>query len=613
MYQVLYRKWRPQTFSDVAGQDAITATLKNEIVSGRLAHAYLFTGSRGTGKTTCAKILAKAVNCLHPKDGDPCNQCEICKGIDNGSILDTTEIDAASNNGVDNIRALREEVHFTPTAGKFRVYIIDEVHMLSSGAFNALLKTLEEPPAHVIFVLATTELHKVPATVLSRCQRFDFGRISDDAIVARLEYVASHEDFTLDHDAAVLIARLAEGGMRDALSLLDRLAGVDHITVDHVNAIVGLAGTQKLFALSDALSGGDLAGCLRAVEDLHQNSGDMTRLCDQLLHHFRNVMLAAAVDNPSDLITASPADVRSYMNTAAKMGMAHCMQVLNALQTARERMRLGANSRVELEMALLSLSVEQAAPLSAPAAVQRAPVSAPAPASVSPATPAPAPAKEEQPAPPKKEEQPASLADALFPVKEPVDVPWVTDEPRQIAKNEDAAQRYREEIPSMPMAEEENTAALFMEEPPPAQGEEEIPSAPAPAPAAKPAPPPKREQPSGQLPYFDPWPKVIEALAPKNMMMAATLKGSDAFLDDNGIVLIRSKNLQFLDLIRQEKNRKDVRAAIAQVTGQNYRLGPYKEKTVETADPLQAFVANMQGKVQVSNLDEQPKGGSEDQ
>ena len=600
MYQVLYRKWRPQTFSDVAGQDVITATLKNEIKSGRLSHAYLFTGSRGTGKTTCAKILAKAANCLHPVDGDPCNECDICKGIDNGSVMDVEEIDAASNNGVDNIRALREEVHFTPTAGKYRVYIIDEVHMLSTGAFNALLKTLEEPPEHVIFILATTEVHKVPATVLSRCQRFDFGKISEDAILARLEYVASKEPFTLDHDAAVLIARLAEGGMRDALSLLDRLAGADHISVERVNQIVGLAGNGKLFALSDALCAGNLADALRAVEDLYQNSGDMTRLCDQLLHHFRNIMLACAVDNPTDLIGGSPADIRQFMNTAEKMGMPQILHILNALQTARERMRLGVNPRVELEMALLSLQVP-AAPVPA---VQPAPAVQSAPAPVAQPAPAEQP-KEEAPAPKVEEKPRVSVADSMFPIKEPVDVPWFTDEQKQVAKNEDAAQKYREEIPAVT---EENTAMLFMEEPPPAEEEMNVPvetpvEVPVEQPKETPKPQAEPQKPSGDLPFFEPWPKVIETLAPKNMMMAATLKGSDAFLDQNGIVLIRSKNVQFLDLIRQDKNRKDVRAAIQQVTGQSYRLGPYKEKVEESTDPLQAFVANMQGKIEMNNMD----------
>ena len=219
MYRVLYRKWRPQTFEDVSGQPHITDTLMNEVKENRLAHAYLFTGSRGTGKTSCAKILSKAINCLDPVNGNPCNKCEICRGIDEGSVLDVVEIDAASNRGIDDIRALREESAFTPAQAKFRVYIIDEVHMLTIEAFNALLKTLEEPPEHIVFILATTEVQKLPSTILSRCQRFDFRRISVESIVDRLKYVASQENVTIDNTAATLIARIADGGMRDALSI----------------------------------------------------------------------------------------------------------------------------------------------------------------------------------------------------------------------------------------------------------------------------------------------------------------------------------------------------------------------------------------------------------
>ena len=224
MYQVLYRKWRPQVFTDVYGQEHITKTLMNAVDTGRVSHAYLFTGSRGTGKTTCAKILAKAVNCEHPVNGNPCNECASCRGIDDGSVVDVVEIDAASNNGVDNIRDLREETNYMPSSVKYRVYIIDEVHMLSTGAFNALLKTLEEPPEHVKFILATTEVHKLPSTILSRCQRFDFKRISPEDISSRLKYVAKQENIDLTDEGAMLIARVSDGGMRDALSLLDRCA-----------------------------------------------------------------------------------------------------------------------------------------------------------------------------------------------------------------------------------------------------------------------------------------------------------------------------------------------------------------------------------------------------
>lgn len=243
MYQVLYRKYRPKVFSDVYGQEHVTSTLINEIKENRISHAYLFTGSRGTGKTTCAKILAKAVNCEHNENGEPCNECEVCKGLDSGSIYDVVEIDAASNNGVDNIRDLREEANYTPTRGRYRVYIIDEVHMLSKGAFNALLKTLEEPPEHVVFILATTEVHMLPATILSRCQRFDFKRIQPETMALRLKEVAGFENMQLDDDAAILISRIADGGMRDALSILDQCAGRgSHIDSKLVSEVAGIAG-----------------------------------------------------------------------------------------------------------------------------------------------------------------------------------------------------------------------------------------------------------------------------------------------------------------------------------------------------------------------------------
>ncbi|MCL2884962.1 MAG: DNA polymerase III subunit gamma/tau, partial [Oscillospiraceae bacterium] len=267
MYQVLYRKYRPRTFAEVVGQSAVTAALLGELRAGRPAHAYLFAGSRGTGKTTCAKIFAKAVNCLSPKDGEPCGECAICRGIDDGSVLDVVEIDAASNNGVDNIRDLRDEVHYMPALAKYRVYIIDEVHMLSPGAFNALLKTLEEPPAHAVFILATTEAHKLPATILSRCQRFTFGRIAPAAIAERLQTVAKNEAIELDDDAALLLARLADGAMRDALSLLDQCRSHgEHVTAAAVADTAGLAGDAHLFALADNIRSGDGAAALSLLD-----------------------------------------------------------------------------------------------------------------------------------------------------------------------------------------------------------------------------------------------------------------------------------------------------------------------------------------------------------
>lgn len=363
MYQALYRKWRPQVFADVVGQDHITTTLMNEIKTGRHSHAYLFTGSRGTGKTTCAKIFAKAVNCEHPVDGDPCGECETCKGIDSGSVMDVIEIDAASNNGVDNIRDIRDEANFTPVGGKYRVYIIDEVHMLSTGAFNALLKTLEEPPEHVKFILATTEVHKLPATILSRCQRFDFKRITPEDIAGRLAYVAEKEDLTLDADAAMLIARLADGALRDALSIMDQCIGHSrNITVDVVNETTGLAGKDYLFSLSDAILRMDSATALEKINELHNRSCDMERLCNELTNHFRNLMICRAVNNPKDLIVCSLQDLTEYMNSAKQYSMDRILEVLNVLGDTVTNLRKGLNRRVEMEMAVIKLCGNEVQP-----------------------------------------------------------------------------------------------------------------------------------------------------------------------------------------------------------------------------------------------------------
>ena len=295
MYRALYRKWRPQRFEDVVGQRAIVTALKNQITAGRVGHAYLFTGVRGTGKTTCAKIFAKAVNCLHPEGGDPCGKCEICKGIDNGSLLDVVEMDAASNNGVDDIRDLRDETAYTPSACQYKVYIIDEVHMLSTAAFNALLKTLEEPPAHVIFILATTEIQKVPATILSRCQRYDFTRIGPEDIARRVEYIAGEEKLELTSDGAELIARLADGALRDALSILDTCAGVTaKIDADVVRRMAGVTDRSYLFHISDALEAQDAAAALAQLAQLRHTceafrTGQLRvlRAEDGILHYQR--------------------------------------------------------------------------------------------------------------------------------------------------------------------------------------------------------------------------------------------------------------------------------------------------------------------------------------
>ena len=356
MYQALYRKWRPRTFSDVSGQETVTTALKHELKTGRLSHAYLFTGCRGTGKTTCAKILAKAVNCDHPVEGDPCNQCAVCRGIDDGSILDVTEIDAASNNGVDSIRDLRDEVAFTPVSGKYRVYIIDEVHMLSAGAFNALLKTLEEPPAHVIFILATTEVHKLPATILSRCQRFDFGRIRPEDIAARIHYVAGQEGLTVTDDAAMLLARLADGALRDALSLLDQCASVArHIDMDTVTAVTGMAGQDTLAQLTDCVARQDAAGALALVDRLYRSSKDMERLCAEWVTYMRNLMVLHTVADPGELVVAAPQELEQMRAASQRLGLPAILHIMEVLQAALHRLRGGVSRRVEMEMAVLRL------------------------------------------------------------------------------------------------------------------------------------------------------------------------------------------------------------------------------------------------------------------
>ena len=356
MYQALYRKYRPRDFDDVVGQEHITRTLKNEVAAGKFSHAYLFTGSRGTGKTTCSKIVAKAVNCLSPRVGNPCNECAICKGIDDGAVLDVVEIDAASNNGVDNIRELREEAGFTPAVAKYRVYILDECHMLSPGAVNALLKILEEPPAHVLFILATTEIHKVLPTILSRCQRFDFKRIKSRIIADRLLYVCEQEGFSLTDEAALLIGRLSDGGMRDALSLLDLcISRGEQVTAALVTEAAGISGQSSLFELADAVCTNDPAGALRVVAALSEDSVDFTRLCEQFAGHYRNLMLMKTVDDPDDLIAGPQEELGRLREQSGKFSLNRILYALDLLQDTMGRISRTAFKRTELEMALVRL------------------------------------------------------------------------------------------------------------------------------------------------------------------------------------------------------------------------------------------------------------------
>ena len=397
MYRALYRKWRPRKFADVVGQEAIVTALQNQIAAGRIGHAYLFTGTRGTGKTTCAKIFAKAVNCLDTTSPDPCGECAVCKGIDEGTILDVSEIDAASNNSVDDIRDLRDETAYLPAVCKYKVYIIDEVHMLSTSAFNALLKTMEEPPEHVIFILATTEVQKVPATILSRCQRYDFQRITADKIAGRLEYVAGQENIELDHNAAELIGRLADGAMRDALSILDTCAGVSN-TVDEalVRRMAGVTDRKYLFEISDAIAARDAVKALQEIAALRQQSVDMRRLCMELAGHYRNLMLSA-LPGGTDLLTGTSPEEEAAYAARKDFPQAEAVRAVNAFGAALEKMARGTDQRIELELAVFSLTQPEAVPVALPAAVPARPVvtaASPAPFAAAPAVQQPTPAQQ---------------------------------------------------------------------------------------------------------------------------------------------------------------------------------------------------------------------------
>lgn len=357
MYKALYRKWRPMSFDDVISQQHITETLKNQIKSGKTAHAYLFTGSRGTGKTTCARILAKAVNCRNMNNGNPCLECDICLDADSGALTDIIEIDAASNNGVDDIRDLRDAAVYTPERGSFKIYIIDEVHMLSTSAFNALLKIMEEPPPYVKFILATTEIHKVPATIASRCQRYDFRRIKTQDIADRLLYIASQEKLNLTNDGAALIAKLSDGGMRDAVSLLDQCSVCsDEINAETVSNAAGIAGRDYLYEMLEAVFKGDTPHVLSVTGTLHDMSKDLTRLCEELIMQLRNIMLIkVSPQSAGALIVCMPDELERLSDIANSTDLDSIMFRLDTLQECRERMTKVMNKRVEFEMAMIKL------------------------------------------------------------------------------------------------------------------------------------------------------------------------------------------------------------------------------------------------------------------
>ena len=588
MYRALYRKWRPQRFEDVVGQRAIVTALKNQITANRVGHAYLFTGVRGTGKTTCAKIFAKAVNCLHPVNGDPCGECEICKGIDNGSILDVVEMDAASNNGVDDIRDLRDETAYTPSACKYKVYIIDEVHMLSTAAFNALLKTLEEPPAHVIFILATTEIQKVPATILSRCQRYDFTRIGPEDIARRVEYIAGEEKLELSPDGAELIARLADGALRDALSILDTCAGVTaKIDADVVRRMAGVTDRSYLFRISDALEAQDGATALAQLAQLRQQSVDVKRLTEELIAHYRALMLAALPGGQSLLSGVSPEEEALYLEKGPQLGQREAVRAIRALGSALEHMTRGSDQRIELELALFGLSEPPQQPQAVP--VQAAPVRAAA----QPAAPQPfASATAVQPfASAPTPQPPIPSVPVVQPAAEPKPVKAEPSVPSEISV-EQTSPVQTEELPPLPEEPPAQQAGMLPWDEPAAQAAQPAapvpaelepvpqpePPKPAPTPAAKPVP--EKPQDAGQegtalYPY---WPQVVQQLQEKDPMLYTYLRKSKAYFDGTRVLIDGGKT--FRDFIRANKDsQRLIKKLIKDVSGTAVPIGPYEPKS----------------------------------
>lgn len=359
MYQALYRKWRPRTFDDVIGQQQVTETLKNQIQNNRTSHAYLMIGVRGTGKTTCAKILARALNCEQPENGNPCNKCPSCLGIENGTVMDVVEIDAASNNGVENVRALRDEAVYSPASVKKRVYIIDEVHMLTTSAFNALLKILEEPPEHLVFILATTEIHKVLPTILSRCQRYSFKRIAPEAIAGRLEFVAGQENIALDHDAALLLARLADGSMRDGLSLLDQCSGNDVVTGQSVLAALGLVGSYHTAALLGHICSSQMTAAIELFENLWQEGKAPVTILNELCTLLRDIaMVKVAPQNGGQLLSGG-FDDKALRELAPRMSTGQAMEYMQLIQNSIGKLRDGRDPKIEAELCLIAMCQPQ--------------------------------------------------------------------------------------------------------------------------------------------------------------------------------------------------------------------------------------------------------------
>jgi len=536
-YQALYRKYRPTTFSDVVGQEHITETLKNELAQGKTVHAYLFTGTRGTGKTSCAKILARAVNCLASENGDPCLKCESCEAITNGENTDIVEIDAASNNSVDSIRELRDLISFTPSNSKYRVYIIDEVHMLTTSAFNALLKTLEEPPAHVIFVLATTEVHKLPATILSRCQRFDFRRIDNSKICERIQYIASQEGLTVTDDAATLIAAAADGGMRDALSILDLCASsskdIDEAVVESVCA---MAGNDYLLKLADFIKARDTEQALLLIDKLHSSSVDMLRLLSELTSHYRDLMIVKTVKAKEKPVVCSQSRMKALEKQAEEYDIKEIMYCLSNLQSAFTAMQTG-NRRCEMEMTVIKMCNPA---LSADIDALERRISA--------------------------------LEKGGISFKAPVS----TKMPEPVEK----AEVVEEDIDETPVDDDEIPPPMYELEPPAEEKAEKV------KPAADLA--------DGVQEVAE-WGEILRILTTDCPLIAGVLKGSNAYIK-GAYLLIDAPNSQFRSLINSGNAyyKDSIRKAAHTVLGATYKLGPYTKPSANTQeDPLSAFAQKL--------------------
>jgi len=569
MYQALYRKWRPSFFDDVVGQEHITSILKSEVENGKLSHAYLFCGPRGTGKTTCAKIIAKAANCLSPVNGNPCGHCEACLSIDNGTATDVVEMDAASNNGVDNIRELRDGVVYTPAELRFRVYIIDEVHMLSVAAFNALLKTLEEPPAHVIFILATTELHKIPATVLSRCQRFDFHRVSMEAIISRLQTVCRGENISAEPGALQLIARLSQGGMRDSLNMLEYCAGDgEHITEQKAERLLGASPRTLLARLADAAAYGNTSSALSVIEEIHLSSRDIAVFWRELISFGRDMLIAVStrMRNVKDELLRECAEkfslprllytLKLWMDAEADMQKNPSGARLYAEMAMIRSCDLALSSDTEALLARISALEDKLATgnFTAPKAAQALSVPTDEPVR---AEPVPLQAQEEPfPAPPPEEPYPLPPPD-----DRDVFYPELENEPAPVRKE-----------PEKPV-------------------KRSAPEKPAPKPA--PAPPkeePKKEPEGRRLKNYRKWQEVVRRVSPTEGLFAPFLFAAYAYEGNDGRFYIFFEN-KFAVTLLTEPRKKTLCAAINAAGGSSYLpsdlIGTVRDDANEIREPME--------------------------